>query len=167
MKKLINGSVLISSVLFIACLVLLWLYIAVLPVWLTDPYTYRAYNNAKHLADELNQTLSIYSKNYGMATNFSDFTRIETGADKLSSDSYSFEHLIKKGVKVGSVDKDTLRFNNLEIDGDMLEVDWVCQNVTAIFTLKENSVFAHVRAIFNMGEIIEEDINPDPSFLFQ
>ncbi|MFH1062603.1 MAG: hypothetical protein V1747_06930 [Candidatus Omnitrophota bacterium] len=166
MKRSKFERIVISSILFIACLVLLWMYVEVLPIWLTDPYTYSAYNKAKQLAADLDKALTLYSKNYGMANNFSDFTTIYDTEKKENSYMYSFEPLRVRGVEVGTVEKDTLKFNNRDLDGEEIEVHWVCQNVTATYKLRGNTVSTHIRAIFNMGEVIEQDIINDPGFLF-
>lgn len=155
--------IIISSMLFIGCLISLWLYVEVLPIWLTDPYTYRAYKKAKQVSLDLNKALTIHSKTYGMANNFSDFSSIYGSEIKTNSDVYSFEPLLDKGVKVGTIEKDTLKFTNRDLEGDVIEVQWLCQNVNATYKLRDNEVIAYIRAIFNMGEIIEEEIKKDPS----
>jgi hypothetical protein len=165
LKRACFGGILVSSLLFIICLLLIWVYVAVLPPWLTDPYTYSAYKKAKQLSSDLEWALNLYSKSYGMANSFSDFTTIYDSGRKGNSNIYSFEGLLDKGVKVGTVEKGTLKFNNHDLDGDEIEVRWQAQNVTAKYKLRGNVITTHIKAIFNMGEVIDQEIVSKNSLL--
>ncbi len=167
MRRSNSASVLISSILFVACLLSIWLVAEVLPTWVTDPYTHSAYKQAKQLSSDLQKTLKIYSKTAGMANNFSEFTTLYDSEKEKNSDIYSFESLIDKGVKIGSVDVESLKFNSRELDAEILEVRWQFQNVTATYKLLQGRfIDGHVRAIFNMGEIVDEDIESNERIIF-
>lgn len=148
----------IISVVFICLILLLWVFIEVLPLWLTDPYTYTAYRQSKRLVNELNFAVRQSVKINGISDSFSDFSTLDERRKREYPHMVSFAPLIKKGIKVGKLDRETQLFIPNTLEGSCIEIRWDKQHVTAQYRLGEQTVTGWTKAIFTLGKVIDEPI---------
>jgi hypothetical protein len=163
MKKSIHGGAFVSAVLFLVCVVLLLVYVEFLPLWMTDPYTYSAYKQSKQIQQNLQDALEMHTKMMGMTSEFSEIATIYDMDKKQDKHLYSFEPLIKKGIQVGSIENETKRFNENDLAGDKIELRWKNRDVIANYEMSGNKVKGRVYAIFNLGKIIDENLDQQTS----
>ena len=158
MRGKMSGGGLTATVLFLVCVFLLWINVAFLPVWITDPYTHSAYSASKQVLVELQTSLNKYSKSYGILHNFSDIATFYDIDKTERPYLYSFEHLICRGAEIGIINSDTLEFIPKELGASIIEIRWKNRNVTAIYEIDGFEIKGKVKAIFNLGKTIDEEI---------
>ncbi|MDD5746234.1 MAG: hypothetical protein PHO30_03110 [Candidatus Omnitrophica bacterium] len=124
---------------------------------MSDPYTYAAYRQSKRLAAEMESALRQSSRVEGMIDTFAGIATLDNETGRENPALVNLAILAEKGVKIGRIDSQNV-FTAGDIDGEEIEINWVKRRVTADYRIDGQTVRGRVRAIFNLGRIIDEPI---------